>query len=579
DEIPIDNDNVPLLSFTDSPVNGSEILEAISELLTKKSEDFNGVSMFFIKQFKHYLFNPLQHIINRSLVTGFVPHQFKIAKVIPLFKSGDKSSPDNYRPISLLSCFSKILEKVVGRRLVSFLELNNIITPSQFGFRKNHSTLHPMVHLMNFVSDALNKKESAIAIFCDLRKAFDTVNHSILLRKLHKIGIRGVALEWFKNYLSGRKQFVFLNGKCSTLLEILLGVPQGSILGPILFLLYINDLPEASLLKDFLFADDTALLAKGKNVEELTTFVNTEFQKIVHYFRLNKLSLHPDKTKFLIFSNSHLVRENPPQIFANYHNLSGVQKPELIIPIENANANSIVPAIRYLGVYFDPQLNFKYHISTITNKLSKMLYFFRQAKHVLTPKAKTSLYYASIHSHLIYGIHIWSCTAESNLKQLILKQKMAIRTLCNSAYNAHTEPLFKKCAILPFLDLCEYFKVQFMQKFTQGFLPASFNEVWVTNAIRRADQDHVELRNDDDINIPFARLTSTERQPLTSFPRIWSQFPDEQIKFTRNVPEFNKLLKQHYLRKLSSIPRCTRLFCPQCMPPLNALYDDSNDSN
>ena len=138
---------------------------------------------------------------------------------------------------------------------------------------------------------------------------------------------------------------------------------------------------------------------------------------------------------------------------------------------------------------------------------------------------------------------------------------------------------FKKCAILPFLDLCKYFKVQFMQKFTQGFLPASFNEVWVTNAIRRADQDHVELRNDDDINIPFARLTSTERQPLSSFPRIWSQFPDEQIKFTRNVPEFNKLLKQHYLRKLSSIPRCTRLFCPHCMPALNALDDDSNDSN
>ncbi len=251
----------------------------------------------------------------------------------------------------------------------------------------------------------------------------------------------------------------------------------------------------------------------------------------------------------------------------------------MIIPIENVNVNSIVPAIRYLDVYFDPQLNFKYHISTITNKLSKILYFFRQAKHVLTPKAKTSLYYASIHSHLIYGIHIWSCTAESNLKQIILKQKMAIRTLCNSAYNAHTEPLLKKCAILPFLDLCEYFQVQFMQKFTQGFLPASFNEVWVTNAIRQANQDHVELRNDDDINIPFARLSSTERQPLASFPRIWSQFPDEQIKFTRNVHEFNKLLKQHYLRKLSSTPRCTRLFCPHCMPLLNALDDDSNDSN
>jgi hypothetical protein len=163
---------------------------------------------------------------------------------------------------------------------------------------------------MNFVTEALNNKETAIAIFCDLRKAFDTVNHFILLRKLHKIGIRGVALEWFKNYPSGRKQLVSLNDKCTTLLEILLGVPQGSILGPILFLLYINDLPEASLLKDFLFADDTVLLAKGKNVEELTNFVNVEFQKVVTYFRLNKLSLHPKKTKFLVFSNSPTKQQN-----------------------------------------------------------------------------------------------------------------------------------------------------------------------------------------------------------------------------------------------------------------------------
>jgi hypothetical protein len=576
---PIDeNDNIPLLSFTDSPVTGSEVLDAISELLPKKSEDFNGVSMFFIKRFKNYLFNPLRHIINRSLETGYVPQQFKIAKVIPLFKAGDRSLPDNYRPISLLSCFSKILEKVVGRRLVTFLESNGIISTSQFGFRKNHSTLHPMIHLMNFVTEALNKKETAIAIFCDLRKAFDTVNHSILLRKLHKIGIRGVALEWFKNYLSGRKQFVSLNDKCSTLLEILLGVPQGSILGPILFLLYINDLPEASLLKDFLFADDTVLLAKGKNVEELTNFVNVEFQKVVTYFRVNKLSLHPNKTKFLIFSNSPTVRNNPPQIFANYNNLSTPQNPELIIPIENVDVNSSEPAIRYLGVYFDPNLNFKHHISIIVNKLSKMMYFFKQAKHILTQKAKTMLYYSSIHSHLIYGIHIWSCTADSNLKPLILKQKMALRTLCNAAYNAHTEPLFKKCSILPLPYLCEYFKVQFMQKFTQGFLPSSFNDVWITNAVRRADQDHVELRNDADINIPFARLTSTERQPLTCFPKIWAAFPDEQIKFTRNVIEFNALLKQHYLRKLSFKPNCNRLFCPQCMPPLN-LLDSSSDSS
>lgn len=198
-----------------------------------------------------------------------------------------------------------------------------------------------------------------------------------------------------------------------------------------------------------------------------------------------------------------------------------------------------------------------------------MLYFFRQVKHVLTKKAMKLLYYSSIHSHLIYAIQIWSCTSDAILKPLLIKQKMAIRILCNTSYNAHTEPLFKSCGILPLPSLCEFFKIQFMQKFTQGYLPCSFNDVWITNRIRRADQDQVELRNNDDLYIPFARLTSTERQPLSGFPKLWATFPDEQIKFIRNVPEFNLALKKHYLNLLSSIPICNRLLCPHCHLPIS----------
>jgi len=245
-----------------------------------------------------------------------------------------------------------------------------------------------MVHLMNFVSTALNKKETAVAIFCDLRKAFDTVNHEILFKKMHKIGIRNVELKWFQNYLSNRKKFVFFNGMSSSLLEILLGVPQGSILGPILFLIYINDLPSASLLRSLLFADDTALLARGSNIKDLADYVNSEFHKVVQYFRENKLSLHPEKTKVMFFTKSPSVSSNPPIIYVNYNNLDSASKPELLLPIENITQNSRIPAIRYLGVYFDPQLNFKFHIQTIVNKISKMLYFYRQAKHILTWNAK-----------------------------------------------------------------------------------------------------------------------------------------------------------------------------------------------
>jgi hypothetical protein len=188
----------------------------------------------------------------------------KIAKVVPLFKTGDPKNMDNYRPISLLSSFSKILEKIVCRRLCTFLETNNILSPQQFGFRSGHSTIHPMVHFLNHVSKALNEKEHTIAVFCNLRKAFDSCDHKILLRKIEKIGIRGNTLKWFSNYLSNRQQFITLNGIFSKLKSVRIGVPQGSILGPILFLLYINDLPDCTLLKSLLFADDTTLLASGK---------------------------------------------------------------------------------------------------------------------------------------------------------------------------------------------------------------------------------------------------------------------------------------------------------------------------
>jgi len=191
------------------------------------------------------MLSPLQHCIQLSLSTGAFPSQLKIAKVVPIFKSGDPAAMDNYKPISLLNNFSKIYEKIMASRLTKYIEENGLLSPSQYGFRKNHSTMHPLVHFMNTVSSAINKKHHVIAIFCDLRKAFDTLDHKVLLKKLKKIGLGGAELEWFRSYLSDRKQFVLFEGKCSPLLDILIGVPQGSILGPLLFLIYINNLPMA----------------------------------------------------------------------------------------------------------------------------------------------------------------------------------------------------------------------------------------------------------------------------------------------------------------------------------------------
>ena len=519
--------------------------------------------MSLVKKLSFQLAKPLCHIFNLSFNQGIVPLQMKIAKIIPIHKGGDRSSMDNYRPISLLSCFSKILKKIVCKRLTTFLENNNLISNSQFGFRTGHSTIHPMVKLMNFVSEALNKKQHSIAIFCDLRKAFDTCNHSLLFRKMEKMGIKGITLEWFKNYLTGRKQFVSLNGISSSLLNSTIGVPQGSILGPILFLIYINDLPYCSTLLALLFADDTTLLASGDNIEDLIQYVNSEFKKIVTFFRANMLSLHPEKTQFILFSNSNIVKSKEINLFIDMNNVNE-NDPNLIKKIKRILSNSEFPAVKFLGVLFDPDLNFKMQIHHISSKISKSLYILRCVKNILSEKALKTLYYSLVHCHLIYGIHIWSSTSISNLNELKVKQKNAIRTITLSKYNAHTLPLFKNLKILPLDSLIYFFKLQFMNKYVQGLLPISFNNVWVKREEWRAENFSITLRNREKFYIPTPLLAQTERHPYFLFPKLWSEFSNNNIKIIRNHVEFNIALKNNLLEELPSNVSCTHLFCHSC---------------
>jgi hypothetical protein len=314
----------------------------------KVSSDCNCVSMKLVKFVAYEICNPLAHIFKLSIDLGVFPEKFKQSRVVTIFKCGDPKICDNYRPIALVNTFSKILEKMVAVDLYNHLDLNNLIYKHQYGFQRNKSTEHNLIHLTNFVGQAINEGNWCIGIFLDFKKAFDTVQHDILLRKLSKYGINGTALEWFKSYLSDRLQCVDINGYMSEFKRILMSVLQGSSLGSILFLVFINDIYYCTNLNMYLFADDTNALAKGDNLMNLLDHVNLELKKIALWFKANKLVVNSSKTKYMIFrAKNRNINLNGKEIYMDEPN--GTFRPELRINLTRVHndADKTIKLINY----------------------------------------------------------------------------------------------------------------------------------------------------------------------------------------------------------------------------------------
>ena len=510
-----------------SPTTKYEVTDIVTSLNNKQSAGHDDISNFILKRIISSIADPLTHIFNRSILSGTFPKQMKIAKIIPLFKKGDDLDTGNYRPISLLSSLSKILERLIFTRVTKFLNTHNIFANSQFGFRQKHSTIHALLNFIDKTAHAIDNHSHLIGIFLDFSKAFDTINHDILLHKLSHYGIRGIALEWFRNYLQDRKQYVSLNDHCSNMKDINCGVPQGSILGPLLFIIYINDFHRSSdILSFILFADDSNVFFSNKNPHTLIQTINTELNKLTQWIRANKLSLNLQKTKYMIFSNT--IDTLPSDIIFDD------------TPLE------CVSEIKFLGVTVDNKLSWKPHVLNICKTISRNIGIINKLKNFLPLSSLLMLYSSLILPILNYGILAWGNTHNSSLDKICTLQKKSLRIICNTAARSHTDPLFFKHKILKVKDIYSFQLGQFMYRYNNNSLPDIFNSMFPKNQTIH----NYPTRQSNEFHLPRLRTLLAQNTFLYTGPKFWNSL-DADIKNARSLSSFKHKLKFLLLKSLN----------------------------
>ena len=501
------------------------MLKLLRSLDVNKAVGLDNVSAKLLKMTAPAISRSLASLLNFSLEHGQLANDWKLARVTPVPKEGSSENLDNFRPVSVLPVIAKILERVVHRQLYAYLQRHSILNVAQSGFRPHHTTQDVLVSTIDDWRQALDEDKLVGSIMVDLSKAFDMVSHSILLRKLESYGVRGGELGWFANYLNGRRQRVCINGVQSGWTGILRGVPQGSILGPLLFTIYVNDLPQSVMhgrIKQY--ADDTTLYAVSDNHVDLSNRLSTDLAGVAEWVEQNGLKLNEAKTQMIL-----LCRKKRSKELEN-----------VVVKLKGQDV-ARSRKVKYLGVWVDEGLTWADHVEAVRKKCLGGLAKLRRLRDTLPAALKKNIYNALVLPHLDYCCVLWQ-ECRTQLQQRVERiQNYAMRLICSKPPRTPSEILRSDMNWMPLSKRRELFRLALVHRCVHGWAPTYLAECYETN-IRYG---HCITRGVKKLHLKSVNTEFGRRATMFKGAQDWNKLP-ANLRNVQNTKTFRKLLKSQY---------------------------------